>query len=404
MAKRKVQAVPGDGTYGNGTLVPRGAKWRIRWRENGVRQSLSGFQSEQEARDELTKIQARLQLGEPGVEPSTPNPIVNVEAGHPRRFSQLLDEFIAYRVAHKRRMALEDRSRWERHLTRALATQTVRGLSTKWVRELARELVNPTPGTKAPDGSPKDPISGQTTQRVLALLSSFYSWAMREGLADTNPVRPALRDPDVKALLASAHDKETANYLKSWTEVDRLYKALGRTSVGVCFYLQARAGLRPGEAMALRWGSMDLGAKVLTVRVSVRSGKEGPPKSGKPRKVPIAPKLGAELAKWKTACAPRTTDTDLVCPPPARVGDTGKFLGKKTIGPALTEAFKATKIKPGKMYDVGRHTFGSLVGLSANVSAPRLQAIMGHASITTTLRYVSLANQPFSTKELAALG
>jgi integrase len=239
---------------------------------------------------------------------------------------------------------------------------------------------------------------------VLALLSSFYSWAIREGLADTNPVRPALRDPDLKALLASTHDKETANYLKTWADVDGLYRALGRTSVGLCFYLQARAGLRPGEAMALRWGSIDLGAKVLRVRSSVRSGKEGPPKSGKARKVPIAPKLGAELAKWKAASAPRNADTDLVCPPPSRVGDTGKFLGKKTIGPALTAAFKATKIKPGKMYDVGRHTFGSLVGLSANVSAPRLQAIMGHAPITTTLRYVSLANQPFSAKELAALG
>ena len=36
------------------------------------------------------------------------------------------------------------------------------------------------PGTKAPDSSPKDPISGQTAQRVLGLLSSFYSWAIPE--------------------------------------------------------------------------------------------------------------------------------------------------------------------------------------------------------------------------------
>ena len=74
--------------------------------------------------------------------------------------------------------------------------------------------------------------------------------------------------------------------------------------------------------------------------------------------MPVAPKLGAELVKWKTASGPGTTDTDLVCPPPTRVGDTGKFLEKKTIGPALTAAFKATKIKPGKMYDVGRTRSG----------------------------------------------
>lgn len=404
MAKRKVQSLPGDGAYGNGTIVPRGNRWRVRWRENGVRQSLSGFQSEQEARDELSRIQARIKLGAPGIILAKPRPIAKVEPAKPRTFSQLLDDFIAYRVAHKRRTPDEDRSRWARHLAGPLETQSVRGLSTKWVRELARELVHPSPGTKAPDGSAKDPVSGPTAHRVLALLSSFYSWAIREELADTNPVRPVLRDPDIKSLLASTHDKETVNYLKTWSDVDRLYKALGRTSVGIFFYLQARAGLRPGEAMALRWGSVDLAGTVLTVRASVRNGNEGPPKSGKPRNVPIAPKLGAELAKWKTSCAPRTTDRDLVCPPPARVGDSGKFLGKRTIGPALTAAFEATKIKPGKMYDVGRHTFGSLVGLSASVSAPRLQAIMGHASITTTLRYVSLANQPFSAKELAALG
>jgi hypothetical protein len=42
--------------------------------------------------------------------------------------------------------------------------------------------------------------------------------------------------------------------------------------------------------MALHWGSVDLESMVLTVRASVRNGREGPPKFGKPRKVPIAPK------------------------------------------------------------------------------------------------------------------
>jgi hypothetical protein len=184
---------------------------------------------------------------------------------------------------------------------------------------------------------------------VLALLSSFCSWVIREGLADTNPVRPALRDPDVKALLASTHDKETANYLKSWSEVDRLYKALGRTSVGGCFYLHARAGLRSGEAMALRWGSVDLGAKVLTVRASVRSGKVGPPKSGKPRKVPIAPKLGAELAKGRPQAA-RARPTTRTSSAHRRLGSAtrGSSSERRRSAPRSPRPSRRPRSSPGK--------------------------------------------------------
>ena len=413
MAKRKVQSVPGDGTYGNGSIRQRGDRWQVRWRENGQRMSTSGFKSTQEARDELAKIQARLQLGERGLTPEeTPDPVQTPSHDQSVSFDDLLDDWTAYRVTHKRRMAKEERSRWDRHLAKPLETQTVRGLTTKWVRAVAEELVAPTPGTKAPDGTRKTPISGPTAHRVLTLLSSFYGWAIREGFAEANPVRPALRDPDMKALLKSTHDKDAGTYLKSWAEVDRLYRAMRLTSVGIGFYLQARAGLRPGEAYALRWGSVDLDAKTMTVRSSVRFGKEGPTKGGKPRRVPIAPKLGAELAKWKADSAPHTSDVDLVCPPPFRIMPNGavsrerlgRFLGPTSIDKAISAAFQSTGIKPSTMYAYGRHSFASILGLSGAVSAPRLQAIMGHQDIKTTLRYVSLANQALTKAELGAFG
>jgi integrase len=307
-------------------------------------------------------------------------------------------------------MANEERARWALHLAKPLETQTVEGLTTKWVRDLARELVDPTPGTRAPDGRAKEAISGPTAHRVLTLLSSFYGWAICEGLVETNPVRPALRDPDVKALLKSSHDKDDAPHLKSWADVDRLYAGMARSSVGIAYYLQARAGLRPGEAVALRWGDVDLAAKTLTIRRNVRHGKEGPTKGGKPRRVPVAPKLAEELAAWRMANP--HADHDLVAPPPFLLGPGGKpstermgrFLGPKSITKALAAAFKSSKTKPGTAYAYGRHTFASLVALSGAVSAPRLQAILGHQDIKTTLRYVSLANQALTQAELAAFG
>jgi len=65
--KRRVQSVAGDGSYGNGSTRQRGDRWQVRSLEDGQRQSLSGFLSAQEARDELEKVQLRLRLGAPGV-------------------------------------------------------------------------------------------------------------------------------------------------------------------------------------------------------------------------------------------------------------------------------------------------------------------------------------------------
>ena len=73
------------------------------------------------------------------------------------------------------------------------------------------------------------------------------------------------------------------------------------------------------------------------------------------------------------------------------------------IKDALTSAFEATGIEPGTLYQYGRHTFGSLAALGG-ISTWRLKEIMGHADISTTERYVSLAGQKLTAKELVALG
>lgn len=75
--------------------------------------------------------------------------------------------------------------------------------------------------------------------------------------------------------------------VRSWSpvEVRRLYGALARVSpsllpVVVCI---VNAGLRRGEALALRWSRVDLGRRLLQIWPS----DEWQPKSGRPREVPI---------------------------------------------------------------------------------------------------------------------
>ena len=69
----------------------------------------------------------------------------------------------------------------------------------------------------------------------------------------------------------------------------------------------------------------------------------------------------------------------------------------------MTDAFEKTQISPSTLYNYGRHTFGSLSGLGG-ISTWRLQEILGHADIKTTLHYVSLRDQALTAQELTALG
>jgi integrase len=396
---RKTQVA--DGTWGNGSIRERGGKWQVRWREDGERRSLSGFASRFEATEELERIRARIKLGQPGtalapVKPATPTS---------HAFDELARAWVAYRETHGRRTAKEEVARWELHLARPLATVSLETVTSRWVRELASELVSPTPGTRAPSGTPKEAISGPTAHRVLTLLSSFYSWAVDEGLATDNPARTALRHKDVKSLLKSDHDPKSQPYLKSWEQVMKLYKALAAPT-SIAYLISARAGLRPGEVVGLRWGDVDLDAKTIRVERQVRSGKEGPTKSGKPRTVPIVPALAKELAAWGRKCP--TAPTSLVCPsvrPRGRKATRSApyYLGPKTIAEHMAAAFKTAKIAPSTLYNYGRHTFGSLSGLGG-ISTWRLQEILGHADIKTTLHYVSLRDQALTGPELAALG
>lgn len=406
MGRKKVRERSG---WGQGSVRVHRNGWQIRWRENGARHSLNVYTSEAEARDTLGDIQARVRIGLPGVELA---PAPAPKPATPRSIPKLVEEWLEHRRAHGIRTVDEDQARWALHLAAPLATQTLDTLSPKWVKSLAQELVRPTTGSKAPDGTRKQAISGPTAHRVLTLLSGFLSWCADEGHGIVNHARVALRAKDTKRLLRSKYDKGARAYLKTWAEVDQLYAALVKQdpTVAIYFVLGARAGLRPGECLALRWGDVDLDARTIHVSKQVRSGKEGPTKSGKPRVVPIGGTLAKELAAWRAGKEP-VADSALVCPPPHRVKKNGKpgkawgkYLGPKSIEPAWTAALAAARFEEADVYDYGRRTFGSIMGLSSDWSVWRLQEVMGHADIKTTERYVSLRDQQLAPTELRALG
>lgn len=63
--------------------------------------------------------------------------------------------------------------------------------------------------------------------------------------------------------------------------------------------LAGEAGLRCGEMSGLEWSDTDLKLGLLTVARSIWRGYEGPPKSGRSRTIPLAPRLAEALAEHR---------------------------------------------------------------------------------------------------------
>lgn len=164
------------------------------------------------------------------------------------------------------------------------------------------------------------------------------------------------------------------------------------------------AGTRPGETLALDWDDVDLAARRLTVRRQVRHGRVGPPKNGRPRFVPIADALATILAEWRLF----TGGAGQLFRPehPTKGGRPdapSRFLGAETVGEHLRKALKVCKLPETlSLYQVTRHTYASQFA-AAGGSVQKLQAILGHASVTTTERYSHLAPEHLRPADLPAL-
>jgi integrase len=143
----------------------------------------------------------------------------------------------------------------------------------------------------------------------------------------------------------------------------------------------ARAGLRLGELLALRWQDVDLVAGRLVVRRAVARGRIGTPKSGKSREVPLSAEA---LAVLKAQRAATRLKGELVFS-----ADGGRMLTKGECKWPLWMASRRAGLRE-MGWHVLRHTFAShLVMRGAPLKA--VQELLGHATIEMTMRYAHLS-------------
>lgn len=212
--------------------------------------------------------------------------------------------------------------------------------------------------------------------KLVALLHAIFERAKRTHGLSENPAAEVER-------LKVRYDPSAYDFY-SPEEIWALVRAAACEQDGVIYLVAAFAGLRRGELLALRWRDVDFERRSLRVHGNYSHGRVVTPKSGKGRAVPMAPEVAQTLARLGQRSNFSGTE-DLVFP-----GEAGEHLD----GSALRRRFKAAVKRAGlrelRFHDL-RHTFGSLAIDRASIV--QVQAWMGHAAVSTTMRYLHHKSQ-----------
>jgi integrase len=227
-------------------------------------------------------------------------------------------------------------------------------------------------------------LSAKTISNHLTFAHGVFQFAVKRGLAVTNPVAAVDRpktsgaNPDFRYL--------------DIDDFEAVLRAIPNDSLGptdrVLYTTAAMTGLRQGELVALRWRDVDWAAGVIRVRRSYSRSEWGTPKSRRSsRAVPMADRVAGELERHFQRSAFQADD-DLVFPHP-RTGN--PYDGRK-----MTRRFYDRMHAAGLGHLCGmgngitfhslRHTYGTRMA-AAGTPMRTLQEWMGHRSVQTTEIY-----------------
>jgi integrase len=218
-------------------------------------------------------------------------------------------------------------------------------------------------------------------RKVLTNLKTILSYAQGQGLVAQNVARGIKLKSDQRYAtepLREGHDFPSRAELK--TLIDNSPPRWRPFIVTAVF-----TGMRASELRGLRWADVDLDRGVIHVRQRADNWRNlGAPKSaaGK-RDIPLTPLALNTLRSWRTTCPPG--ELGLVFPNGA-----GKIESHANL---RNRVFIPLQISAGLVTDTGeakyglhalRHAAASLFIAHLGWTPKRIQAVMGHVSITMT--------------------
>lgn len=330
------------------------------------------FDTEDEARTELSKIQGEVAKGT-HVHPSkvTVDRVVNdwLASKHSLKPSTLRGH----------RVVLQP-------VVEQLGDTEVQKLTRRDVDDLILALR--AGGLPSPGGKPRKPWSARTVNYMLSVFSAALDDQVKQGTLVRNVVRLVDRIPGEQSEMQTFTEDEVEKLLEV-SSGDQYWHA----------WMLALCGLRRGEICGLRWSDVDLDSGLLTVRTSrVAAGSEiheGSPKSRRSaRTLPMPEDLTAALraarlrqAEDRLAAGGAWNDTGYVV-----VDRAGDPPTPNAITYWWRQTTKRAGVRPIRLHDA-RHTCATLMHMRG-VPIAVIAAWLGHASAAFTLSVYAHAQDP----------
>ena len=248
--------------------------WRVRWRQHG-RNRARTFSTRRDARDFDAEVRRQRRAGS----------LPALDAG-----TETLGDYVtgtwAASLAAKTR--LHYASLYDYHLRPYLGSIAL--------REITPEVIGRWQADRLASGA--GPVA---IRHAMDLLGSILEHAFVGGHLSANPARRVKK--------AGSPRREEVQPLAPGT-IEAMRVALDARDATLVSIL-AYAGLRPGEALGLRWG--DVREQTLLIRRAISLGEEADTKTRQHRTVRLLAPLAADLRAWRMA-AGRPDDCELVFP------------------------------------------------------------------------------------------
>lgn len=213
-----------------------------------------------------------------------------------------------------------------------------------------------------------------SVSRRLASLRTFYKFAQREGLADSNPAKP-LRNP--------RKDHKLPHFL-STDEIGKLLTtppAMSNQGMRDRAILETMysAGLRVSEVVGMNDGDLDLDEGVIRIRGKGR----------RERFSPVGSFASKALTRWlaKRQLSPKEPANELA---PIFTNRFGRRLTTRSVARMLEKYLKTSGLDLRTSPHTLRHSFAThLLDRGADIRS--VQELLGHKSLVTTQIYTHVS-------------
>ena len=274
---------------------------------------------------------------------------------------------------------------WESSLTASAAN--TRGSYRRDV-EMFAEWVRESGWTASPNGVDKGLVrdhlarlsdagaTSRTVARRIASLRRYFIWAVRNGLADTDPTA-SLHTPAAKGRLPRPVDAKTVTaIIESFDpEAPQWRRCRDRAVLEVLY----GSGLRATEVCDLTMRSVSSDATALAVMG----------KGSKERMVPLGVPAREAIAAWmavRNEVAGEHSGDRLF------LGARGGALGRREVARILDEACERAGVPGGSHPHALRHSFATHL-MDNGADTRSIQELLGHSDASTTQRYTHVSKE-----------